>query len=88
MSFLENYSDYDLLNSRVLSNLDIDWTDEQWCRAPIIVPGNATKDALNIEATQPVAAATGWTMHWYYASETKRRNKPIEDEALIAKAPP
>ncbi|KAJ6522574.1 hypothetical protein B0H19DRAFT_879793, partial [Mycena capillaripes] len=62
-------SDYTLLNSRVLSNVNIDWTEDRWRRAPIIVPDNATKDALNIRAAQAFADATGCTLYWYYASD-------------------
>ncbi|KAJ6457650.1 hypothetical protein C8R45DRAFT_774572, partial [Mycena sanguinolenta] len=62
-------SDYALLNTRVLSNLDIDWSEDKWRRAPIIVPDNATKDALNIKAAQAFADSTGRTLHWYYASD-------------------
>jgi hypothetical protein len=49
----------------------------------MIVPDNATKDALNIRAAKAFADTTGHMMHWSYASDTMSRNKSIEDEALI-----
>ena len=39
--------DYDLLNTRVLTNATVDWSDPTWMDLPIIVSDNAVKDALN-----------------------------------------
>ncbi|KAJ6562053.1 hypothetical protein B0H19DRAFT_879204, partial [Mycena capillaripes] len=61
--------DYELLNTRVLSNLAVDWTDEGWRNAPLIVSENATKDAFNIKAAYAFAKRTGQPLHWYYASD-------------------
>ncbi|KAI9059615.1 hypothetical protein FKP32DRAFT_1531329, partial [Trametes sanguinea] len=41
--------------------------DEEWENAPIIVYDNATKDALNVKATEAFARRTGRELHWYYA---------------------
>jgi hypothetical protein len=32
-----NESDYQLLNTRVLSNISVDWSAEQWRNAPLCV---------------------------------------------------
>ncbi|KDR77060.1 hypothetical protein GALMADRAFT_66760, partial [Galerina marginata CBS 339.88] len=40
--------DYDLLSSRVLQGMNIDW--EKWKGTPIIVSENAQKDALNVNS--------------------------------------
>ncbi|KAJ7763349.1 hypothetical protein B0H16DRAFT_1210602, partial [Mycena metata] len=62
-------ADYDLLNTRLASRLDIDWQDEKWKNAPVIVPQNAMKDALNIQMAQDFAVSSGRPLHWYYATD-------------------
>ncbi|KAJ6550915.1 hypothetical protein B0H10DRAFT_1714641, partial [Mycena sp. CBHHK59/15] len=61
--------DFQLLNTRVLSNIGVDWSAEQWRTAPIIVSDNATKDAFNIKAARAFARRTGQPLHWYHASD-------------------
>jgi len=75
--------DYDLLNGRMLEyNINIDFTNEPWRHAPIIVYDNAAKDALNICATVAFAKQTGQELYWYYA-EDKHHKKKIKDQQLI-----
>ena len=53
-------SDYYLLNSHVLKpHINIDFTTEPWRHTPIIVYDNATKDALNTQATIAFVKETG-----------------------------
>ncbi|KAJ6557444.1 hypothetical protein B0H19DRAFT_876272, partial [Mycena capillaripes] len=61
--------DYQLLNTRVLSNISVDWTAEEWRQAPVIVSDNATKDAFNVKAAYAFAKRTGRPLHWYYAAD-------------------
>jgi hypothetical protein len=56
-------ADFQTLNSRLLSNLDIDWTTEPWKDAPIIANENHMKDELNIKAARAFAKATGQKLH-------------------------
>ena len=42
-----NYSDFLVLNERLISNAKPMWCEEKWRSAPIIVSENAVKDALN-----------------------------------------
>ncbi|KAJ7165487.1 hypothetical protein C8R43DRAFT_840071, partial [Mycena crocata] len=63
-------ADYALLNTRLASNLNIDWTSDTWSQAPVIVATNAIKDALNIKKAHDFAIETGQPLHWYYASDT------------------
>ncbi|KAJ7086286.1 hypothetical protein C8R43DRAFT_835184, partial [Mycena crocata] len=60
-------ADYDLLNTRLAKNLDIDWQSAPWSEAPVIVSENAMKDALNVQMTKDFAKATGQPVHWYHA---------------------
>ncbi|KAJ6484119.1 hypothetical protein C8R45DRAFT_1148436, partial [Mycena sanguinolenta] len=76
-------SDYDLLNTRVLGNVEVDWSSDEWRKAPIIVPDNATKDALNVKTARSFAERTGRPLHWYHASDTLGRNKPITNPELV-----
>jgi hypothetical protein len=75
-------SDYELLNSRLSTNLDIDWHSEKWKDAPIIVAENAMKDALNERMAQNYARSTRKPLHWYYSVDTHSRNTPIENPVL------
>ena len=51
--------DYDLLNTRVLTNATVDWSDPTWMDLPIIVSDNAVKDALNARGAEAFARQTG-----------------------------
>ncbi|KAJ7754884.1 hypothetical protein B0H16DRAFT_1229535, partial [Mycena metata] len=62
-------ADYDLLNTRLASRLDIDWDSEKWRSAPVIVAQNAMKDTLNVQMAEDFAARTGRPLHWYYAQD-------------------
>ncbi|KAJ7101109.1 hypothetical protein C8R44DRAFT_578135, partial [Mycena epipterygia] len=61
--------DYDLLNSRLITNLRPDWSQPEFQHVPIIVSSNELKDALNEKAAQVFAARTGEMLHWYYAKD-------------------
>jgi hypothetical protein len=54
--------DYELLNTRLASRLNIDWDSDPWSSAPVIVAENAMKDTLNLQMAHDFAAKTG-TMH-------------------------
>ncbi|KAJ7157825.1 hypothetical protein C8R46DRAFT_813754, partial [Mycena filopes] len=62
-------ADFNLLNTRLLGGLSIDWTDEHWASAPIVVNENHMKDELNIRAATEFARRTGRKLHWYYATD-------------------
>ncbi|KAJ7157745.1 hypothetical protein C8R46DRAFT_821359, partial [Mycena filopes] len=62
-------ADYALLNTRLASNLTIDWQSETWKNAPVIVAENAMKDTLNVQMAQDFALASGRQLHWYYATD-------------------
>ncbi|KAF9037308.1 hypothetical protein BDZ89DRAFT_902776, partial [Hymenopellis radicata] len=62
-------ADYALLNTRLISRTNPDWTDPKWKSAPIIVSGNATKDLLNQQATHAYARKSGRPLHYYYADD-------------------
>jgi hypothetical protein len=79
-----NVADYELLKTRLASNVDIDWTSGPWKDAPIIVAENAMKDMLNEEMARDFATSSGNPLHWYYAIDTLGRNKPIANPALEA----
>jgi hypothetical protein len=40
--------DFDIFNSCLLSNVHPDWKAEEWLNAPVIVPTNEVKDAINM----------------------------------------
>jgi hypothetical protein len=75
-------ADYELLNTRLASNLDIDWTSDKWKRAPVIVAENAMKDALNVQMVQDFAISTGQPLHWYYAQDSHSKNTPVSSDIL------
>ena len=78
-----NVSDYKLLNTRVISqSIDVDFSKPPWQLAPIIVYDNATKDLLNIKATEAFANQTSQELQWYYASDFYKKTL-VEDDALI-----
>ncbi|KAJ7161930.1 hypothetical protein C8R43DRAFT_831160, partial [Mycena crocata] len=62
-------ADYALLNTRLASNVDVDWESERWSTAPAIVATNGVKDALNIKKAFDFANQTGRPLHWYYAHD-------------------
>ena len=76
------HADYELLNTRLLSNAFNTTLRLQWQGAPVIVYNNAIKDAINIEATLAFARCTSQQVHWYYAVDTYH-GKAIEDDAII-----
>ncbi|KAJ7154990.1 hypothetical protein C8R43DRAFT_864652, partial [Mycena crocata] len=59
-------ADYELLQTRLARNVDINWRGDQWNTAPVIVAENAMKDALNTRMAHDFAAATGQPLHYYY----------------------
>jgi RecA/RadA recombinase len=61
-------ADFQTLNSRLLSNLEIDWTAEPSNGALVIVNQNQMKDELDFKAAR-FAKATGQKLHWYYTSD-------------------
>jgi hypothetical protein len=63
--------------------VSVDWSTEEWRTAPIIISDNATKDAFNIKSARAFAERTGRPLHWYHASDTIGRNKPVTNPELI-----
>ncbi|KAH7924617.1 hypothetical protein BV22DRAFT_993914, partial [Leucogyrophana mollusca] len=61
--------DYQLLNTRLVSNVKPDWEPSGWSNAPIIVSSNDVKDKLNARATAEFAYRTGRKLHWYYCCD-------------------
>jgi hypothetical protein len=74
--------DYDVLNTRLAANLNLDWNSQKWSTAPVIVAENAMKDALNEEMVKSFARRTGRPLHWYYATDMHSRNTEIESDEL------
>lgn len=66
-------SDFDLLNTRLLDRLSIDWSSGDWDDAPIVVSDNETKDALNMEAAKSYAQQRGENMNFYYAKHYRQK---------------
>jgi hypothetical protein len=75
-------ADYDLLNMRLASNLELDWNSEKWKSAPVIVSENAMKDAFNEEMATDFSRRSGQPLHWYYSVDMHSKNRPIESEEL------
>lgn len=73
--------DYVLLKGRVMQEVGL-MMDNEWCAAPVIITNNATRDAINVRATQAFAERTGSNVHWYDALDMHKRSK-INDRALI-----
>jgi len=74
-------SDYELLTTRVLGNIQPNWNEPSWANAPIIVAENTVKDALNEKAAAAFAQRTGQQLHWYY-SEDSRGGTILTDKVL------
>jgi hypothetical protein len=75
-------ADYELLNTRLASRLNLDWDSDPWSSAPVIVAENAMKDALNLQMAHDFAAKTGQPLHWYYAQDTHSRSTPVTSPEL------
>ncbi|KAH7906697.1 hypothetical protein BJ138DRAFT_1015795, partial [Hygrophoropsis aurantiaca] len=58
--------DFVLLNSRLLSNVRLDWNSPGWLDAPFIVSENEVKDKLNEQCATAYAKRVGRPLHWYY----------------------
>ena len=63
-------TDFELLNTRLISTANEDLTDELWRKAPVIVSENAVKDAINVRATLAFAERTHQTVQWFEAIDT------------------
>jgi hypothetical protein len=61
--------------------MNINFNDEPWRHAPVIVYDNAAKDAINTRATCAFAKETGQELQWYYA-EDKYQKTVITDKQL------
>ena len=62
-------NDYKFLNSRLAKRLASEENISRWYSAPIIVSENATKDALNIAATEAFARQSGQHLYWYHSTD-------------------
>lgn len=63
-------NDYQLLQSRMITNVPFPWEKKEWYEAPIIVYNNEVKDALNEKATLAFAQQTGQPVHWYACTDS------------------
>jgi hypothetical protein len=75
-------ADFDLLNSRLVTNLRPDWNRPELQNVPIIVSQNELKDALNEKAARVYGARTGNELHWYHANDVRSDGTLIRDGAL------
>ena len=62
--------DYEFLSTRLAPTLSQKTDMSSWQDAPIIVSENATKDALNVAATEAFAHRTGRHLYWYHCIDT------------------
>lgn len=69
-------ADYQLLQSRLITNVPCPWEKKKWQDAPIIVCNNEVKDALNKKAALAFAQQTGCPLHWYASTDS------LEERAL------
>jgi hypothetical protein len=69
------------LNLQLLSNVHTDWKAEEWLNAPVIIPTNEVKDAINVRATIAYAKLTSWDVNWYEC-EGKHRGQVISKPEL------
>lgn len=54
-----NENDYELLNSKILSNAQPNWMQEEWSETPVIVSNNEAKDLINAWCAEAFTAKTG-----------------------------
>ena len=59
--------DFHLLRTCLLSNVALDWTQQEWLEAPTIVSCNETKDKINEAVAAAFTHCAGIEMHWYYS---------------------
>ena len=64
--------DFELLNTRLVSNANENLANECWQKAPVVVSENAVKDGINVRATLAFAARTNQTVQWFEAIDTYR----------------
>ncbi|KAG1860007.1 hypothetical protein C8R48DRAFT_802604 [Suillus tomentosus] len=71
--------DFETLNMRLLSNVCPDWKTAEWLDAPVIVPTNEVKDAINVRATLAYAKHVGKPVYWYECLDKHRasRQNPV-----------
>lgn len=74
--------DYQVLCSCIVSNVQPDWSSDDWKDTPMIVTQNETKDILNNAAAMVFARKTGHQLHWYYAVDC-HDGKVINDVGLL-----
>lgn len=63
-------SDYKFLSTRLAKRLALTTDISAWKDAPIIISENATKDSLNVAATEAFARRTGRQLFWYDSIDT------------------
>jgi hypothetical protein len=54
--------------------------DEKWKSSPVITSDNATKDALNVKASEAFAKSTGRELHWYYATDMRKGREILDPD--------
>lgn len=74
--------DYQLLCTRLVGNVQPEWSSEKWKRTPMIVSQNEAKDVLNNAATVAFAKRSGRELHWYYAID-RHDGKTLRDRDLL-----
>jgi hypothetical protein len=73
--------DYQLLQTRILTEAKPNWSDPKMNNIRVIVSQNVIKDALNDRSAAAFAARTGQELHWYYAIDS-RGGKEVTDPNL------
>jgi len=66
-------TDYKLLKDRLLRDVAGPSVNDRWRAAPIIVTNNATRDAINVRATEAFAERSGKDLNWYHAVDTHKK---------------
>lgn len=79
-----NQEDYEELTARTLCRQVDAVKDRSWRFAPVIVTNNATRDAINQQASQAFADQSGLVLHWYHAFDTHKK-RPITEPDLMKK---
>lgn len=74
--------DYELLQTRLITECNPNWSDPELSVAAVLVSQNAVKDKLNEMGARAFAARSGQELHWYYAADS-RNGKSIDDMDLL-----
>ncbi|KAJ7205797.1 hypothetical protein GGX14DRAFT_367769 [Mycena pura] len=71
--------DFNLLNTRLVTQLRPNWNECRLRNVPIIVSQNRLKDALNEKASIAYAARSDRDLHWYHATDARSNGQMIRE---------